>query len=440
MKFVSTLCLAALLLFQQVNAQDNRMVTGRVTDSSSNDPIDRVSVIIKNSNSGVTTNATGKYAISLNGPGNATLVFSRIGYTTKEVLVTGAGEINVSLSESIAALSDVVVIGYTQQSTKKNTASISKLGPNELKNNPNPNPVQALQGKIAGVSVPITQGQPGIGAVNIIIRGGTKPNVYGSGLGNNNGSAVGASDGSNPLVVIDGVFRSMNDVNPDDIESMQIMKDAASTAIYGARGANGVIVIRTKKGKLNTKMTVALSHRTTWETQARDYDYLSAEEYLRLARITVANTADPIDKDNLLYRGGFSAGTRVYTKPGDYGKNIYLTALYDNIMQVEGEQYVNNLLANGWRVMDDPINPGTKLLYADNQYQDMLWETGVSNNDNITLSGGTDKADYNFSMGYTNQAGIFVGTKYKRYNALGNFGFRASKNLKLDFMLNYQNV
>lgn len=440
MKFVYSLCLAVLFVVQQVNAQDNRIVTGRVTDSSSNNPIDRVTVIIKNSNTGVTTNVTGKYAISLNGTGNATLVFSRIGYTTKEVLVTGAGEINVSLSESIAALSDVVVIGYTQQSAKKNTASISKLGPNELKNNPNPNPVQALQGKIAGVSVPITQGQPGIGAVNIIIRGGTKPNVYGSGLGNNNGSAVGASDGSNPLVVIDGVFRSMNDVNPDDIESMQIMKDAASTAIYGARGANGVIVIRTKKGKLNTKMTVALSHRTTWETQARDYDYLSAEEYLRLARITVANTADPIDKDNLLYRGGFSAGTRVYTKPGDYGKNIYLTALYDNIMQVEGEQYVNNLLSNGWRVMDDPINPGTKLLYADNHYQDMLWETGVSNNDNITLSGGTDKADYNFSMGYTNQAGIFVGTKYKRYNALGNFGFRASKNLKLDFMINYQNV
>ncbi len=440
MKFVSCLCLTAIFFFQQVNSQVNRTITGTVTDSSSNDPLEIVSVLLKNTNIGTTTNAQGKYTISISGAGTPTLIFSRVGYAAKEIVVKDANEINVSLGESISSLTDVVVIGYTQQSTKKNTASISKLGANELKNNPNPNPVQALQGKVAGVSVPITQGQPGIGAVNIIIRGGTKPNVYGSGLGNNNGSAVGSSDGSNPLVVIDGVFRSMNDVNPDDIESMQIMKDAASTAIYGARGANGVIVIKTKKGKLNTKMTVALSHRTTWETQARDYDYLSAEEYLRLARITVANTADPIDKDNLLYRGGFSAGTRVYTKPGDYGKNIYLTALYDNIMQVEGEQYVNNLLSNGWRVMDDPINPGTKLLYADNQYQDLLWKTGVSNNDNITLSGGTDKADYNFSMGYTNQAGIFVGTKYKRYNALGNFGFRASKNLKLDFMINYQNV
>ncbi|KIC93024.1 SusC/RagA family TonB-linked outer membrane protein [Flavihumibacter solisilvae] len=438
MKFFPCLVVCLLLLFQ-ANGQTTRVITGTVTESSSNDPVDRVSVVLKNTTTGTTTDSKGKFSIAINGTGGI-LVFTRLGYSPKEIVLDKDTDLQVALTESPSALNDVVVIGYTQQSTKKNTASISKLGPDELKNNPNPNPVQALQGKIAGVSVPISQGQPGIGATNIIIRGGTKPNVYGSGLGNNNGSAVGASDGSNPLVVIDGVFRSMNDVNPDDIESMQVMKDAASTAIYGARGANGVIVIRTKKGKLNSKMTVSLNHRTTWETQARDYDYLSAEEYLRLARVTVANTADPIDKDNLLYRGGFSAGTRVYTKPGEYGKNINLTALYDNILQVEGQQYIDNLLSRGWRVMDDPINPGTKLLYADNQYQDMLWQTGISNNDNITLSGGTDKADYNFSMGYTNQAGIFVGTKYQRYNALGNFGYRASKNLKLDFMVNYQNV
>jgi TonB-linked SusC/RagA family outer membrane protein len=445
MKVFSCLFLALLLFVNQADSQGGTfIVTGVVTDSATRQPIEGVSVMIKDANgdgagnTGTVTNNRGRFTISLNAP--AILQFSSVSYGLKEIAVNSSENLSVVLSSNSIALNDVVVVGYTQQSTKKNTAAISRLDIAELKNNPNPNPVQALQGKVAGVSIPISQGQPGIGAVNIIIRGGTKPNVYGSGLGNNNGNAIGSSDGSNPLVVIDGVFRSMNDVNPDDIESLQVMKDAASTAIYGARGANGVIVIRTKKGRLNTKMSVALNHRTTWETQARDYDYLNAEEYLRLARITVANTADLIDKDNLLYRGGFSAGTRVYTKKGDYGKNIYLTALYDNILQVEGQQYVDNLLANGWKVMDDPIAPGTKLLYADNSYQDMLWQTGVSNNDNLTLSGGTDKADYNFSMGYTNQAGIFVGTKYKRYNALGNFGFKASKNLRIDFMINYQNV
>jgi len=440
MKIGFCLLVALASLLQQTHGQSNsRTVTGIVIDSSTNTPIEEVSVALKNETVGTLTNGQGRYSITVSQPGGI-LVFSRVGYQPKEITIGENTVINVSLSEASASMSDVVVIGYIQQSTKKNTAAVSKIKIDELKNNPNPNPVQALQGKIAGVSVPVSQGQPGIGAVNIIIRGGTKPNAYGSGLGTNNGASVGSSDGSNPLVVIDGVYRSMNDVNPDDIESLQIMKDAASTAIYGARGANGVIVIKTKKGKLNTKMTVALNHRTTWETQARNYDYLNAEQYLRLARITVANTADPIDKNNLLYNGGFSAGTRVYTQKGDYGKNVYLTALYDNILQVEGQDYVDNLLASGWRVMDDPINPGTKLLYADNHYQDLVWQTGISQNDNLTLSGGTDKADYNFSMGYTDQKGVLVGTEYKRYNALGNFGYRASSNLRLDFMINYQNV
>lgn len=438
MKIGFCLLIVLVSFFQQANSQNNRIITGTVTDSA-NAPVEQVTVTLKNSSIGTLTNTLGKYSLTV--PQNAsTLVFSRVGYSPKEIAIGKSSVINVSLSETSASLNDVVVVGYIQQSTKKNTAAISKLNVDELKNNPNPNPVQALQGKIAGVSIPISQGQPGIGAVNIIIRGGTKPNVYGSGLGTNNGASVGSSDGSNPLVVIDGVFRSMNDINPDDIESLQVMKDAASTAIYGARGANGVIVIKTKRGKLNTKMTVALNHRTTWETQARDYDYLNAEQYLKLARITVANTADPIDKNNLLYNGGFSAGTKIFTKKGDFGKSTYLTALYDNILQVEGQDYVDHLLESGWRVMDDPINPGTKLLYADNHYQDLLWNTGISQNDNLTLSGGTDRADYNFSMGYTDQKGVLVGTKYKRYNALANFGFRASDNLKLDFMINYQNV
>jgi TonB-linked SusC/RagA family outer membrane protein len=414
-------------------------VKGRVIDSASLTPLSGVSVAVIGSKSGHVTNTDGFYAVTVNS-GNETLQFTMVGYNARTVQVNGRHEINVSLGEVAASLADIVVIGYTQQSTKKNTAAIAKLNTEELRNNPNPNPVQAMQGKVAGVSIPITGGQPGIGATNIIIRGGTKPNAYGSGLGGNNGSNVSSSDRTSPLVIVDGVFRSLNDINPDDIESMQIMKDAASTAIYGARGANGVIVIRTKRGQLNEKMIVTLSHRTTWETQSRNYDYLNADEYLPLARLTVSKTSDRIDKENLLNRGGFSAGTRVYTKKGDYGKNINLTALYDNIVQVEGQEYVDNLLKKGWKVMDDPVNPGTKLLYADNHYQDMIWQTGLSNSDNVSFTGGTDKSDYNFSMGYTDQKGVFIGTEYKRYNALGNFGYQASKNLKLNFMVNYQNV
>ncbi|HEY8967649.1 MAG TPA: SusC/RagA family TonB-linked outer membrane protein, partial [Puia sp.] len=190
----------------------------------------------------------------------------------------------------------------------------------------------------------------------------------------------------------------------------------------------------------NKRMTLTLNHRTTWETASRSLDYMNAEQYLRLARTTVFNTHDALNKDNLLNNGGFSAGTRIYTSPGQYGKDINLTALYDNIVAVEGIDYVNNLLKKGWKTMDDPINPGTKLLYADNHYQDLLWNTGLTNNENLSIDGGSDKASYFLSANYANQAGTFVGTNYKRYDVLGNFSYRPTENFKLDVMANYQNI
>jgi TonB-linked SusC/RagA family outer membrane protein len=428
----------SFFLFPLLALAQTQTVSGKVTDSAGTG-LSTVSIKVKGTATGTATAADGTFSIAVPSP-RSVLVISSVGYTTREITVGGQSNISISLQWANETLSDVIVVGYTQQSRVKTTAAVSKLNPEELTNTSNPSPVQALQGKVAGVSVPISAGQPGGGAVNIIIRGGTKLNVYGSGLGNNNGTAYGASDGTSPLVVVDGVFRSFADVNPDDIESFQVMKDAASTAIYGARGANGVIVIKTKTGKFNTKMTLKLNHRTTWETQARDYHYLDAEQYLRLARTTVKNTSDGLDKNNLLNNGGFSAGTRVYTAKGQYGKNINLTALYDNIVAVEGQAYVDNLLAKGWKVMDDPINPGTRLLYADNHYQDMLWNTGVTQNENLSIDGGGDKAAYNLSFGYANQDGVLVGTNYKRYTALGNFQIKAADNFNIDVNLSYQNI
>ena len=430
-------CLVLIVFIPFIGLAQTRTLSGKVTDSAGA-PLEQVSVKIKGGKAGTATGADGSFTLPVN---NSTiLIFSRVGYTTREVALGSETNLPLTLSRANEALSDVVVVGYTQQSKQKTTAAISKLNPSELRNTSNPSPVQALQGKIAGVSVPITAGQPGGGAPNIIIRGGTKNNVYGSGLANTNGNSVGSIDASSPLVVVDGVFRTFADINPDDIESLQVMKDAASTAIYGARGANGVIVIKTKGGKFNSKMNLSLNHRTTWETQARNYNYMGAADYLKLARTTVKNTFDPIDKNNLLNNGGFSAGTKVFTKKGDFGKAVNLTALYDNIVSVEGQDYVNNLLAHGWQTMDDPINPGTKLLFADNHYQDLLWNTGLTQNDNVSVDGGSDKANYNVAFGRTDQAGVLVGTKYKRYDALGNFGFKAADNFRIDVNLNYQNL
>jgi TonB-linked SusC/RagA family outer membrane protein len=432
-------CLVLVVALTTVRAQSGELIIhGTVKSGENNEILPGVNVTIKGTTNGTITDVKGQYSLGAK-PGDV-LVFSYVGFISQDQMVANQRQIDVVIQVDNRVLGEIVVVGYTEQSREKTTAAVSKLNSEELRNTTNSNPVQAVQGKIAGVSIPITNGQPGAGANNIIIRGGTKLNVYGSGLGNSAGSSAGSSDASGPLVIVDGVFRSIDDINPDNIESFQVMKDAAATAIYGARGANGVIVIKTKGGKFNAKPQVTFNHRTTWETMARDYKYLNAEQYLTLARTTVQGTYDALDKNNLLNNGGFSAGTRLYTAPGQYGNNINLTALYDNIVAIEGQSYVDNLLSKGWKTIDDPINPGNKLLYADNDYQNQLWKTGLTNNSNVAVSGGSEGANYNVSMGYTNQAGTFVGTNYKRLDGLGNFGFKVGKKGRIEAMVNYQNV
>jgi len=440
-KLLILLLMACCVAIGKVNAQTNAFtVSGVVSDGTRNETLPGVSVKLKGTSIGTLSDMNGKYTLRVPSS-SSTLIFSFIGYDNTELSINGRETINVTLNANSKSLSEVVVVGYSQQTREKNTASISKLDAKQLVNTANATAINALQGKIAGVAIPISNGQPGSAPANIIIRGGSKLNVYGTGTGNSGGDQVLSSDASSPLVIVDGIFRPMKDINPDDIESLQVMKDAASTAIYGARGANGVIVIKTKGGKFGSgKANITFNYRTNWEVPTGQQNYMSARDYLSLARTTVKNTFDAIDKNTLLNNGGFSAGTKVYTTKGQYGTATNLTALYDNIVAVEGQDYVNNLLAKGWETMDDPINPGTKLLFADNHYQDKLWNTGMTNNYNLGVDGGSQVANYNVSFNYINQAGTFVGTNYKRYSALGNFSFKATNNLQINAMVNYQNI
>ena len=440
-KLLILLLMACCVAIGKVNAQTNAFtVSGVVSDGARNETLPGVSVKLKGTSIGTLSDMNGKYTLRVPSS-SSTLIFSFIGYDNTELSINGRETINVTLNANSKSLSEVVVVGYSQQTREKNTASISKLDAKQLVNTANATAINALQGKIAGVAIPISNGQPGSAPSNIIIRGGSKLNVYGTGTGNSGGDPVLISDASSPLVIVDGIFRPMKDINPDDIESLQVMKDAASTAIYGARGANGVIVIKTKGGKFGSgKANITFNYRTNWEVPTGQQNYMSARDYLTLARTTVKNTFDAIDKNTLLNNGGFSAGTKVYTTKGQYGTATNLTALYDNIVAVEGQDYVNNLLAKGWETMDDPINPGTKLLFADNHYQDKLWNTGMTNNYNLGVDGGSQVANYNVSFNYINQAGTFVGTNYKRYSALGNFSFKATNNLQINAMVNYQNI
>ncbi|HPT31177.1 MAG TPA: SusC/RagA family TonB-linked outer membrane protein, partial [Prolixibacteraceae bacterium] len=330
-------------------------------------------------------------------------------------------------------LSEVVVVGYAEQSRARTTSAISSVDDDALKNIPSVSPVQALQGKMAGVSVPVLSGQPG-SAANIVIRGGTTLRPYGTTHG---GSDVSNRDSSDPLVIIDGVFRSFTDLNPDDIESIQVMKDAASTAIYGARGANGVIVVKTKSGKGAGKANFTFRYQHGIETNAREYDYMNAREYLTLARQTMTRGIDNYNVNSYLYVTGNSATVPTFTKKGDYGVFKFTPAYIDNLVSIEGQEYVDNLLANGWETMEDPVTPGKTIIFKDSHYQDVVWNTANTNNYNLGVSGSNEAANYNISLGYVDQGGIFLGTGYERFSALANSGYKVNDKVSINLNLSY---
>ncbi|GAI69304.1 unnamed protein product, partial [marine sediment metagenome] len=211
-----------------VNAQE-REVTGTVT-TEEGVTLPGASVLIKGTTTGTITDTDGNYSLTVPGP-DAVLVFSFIGYTTQEIQVGSQSVIDIVLSETIEKLDEVVVIGYGTQSRATVTTSVSKVDADDLRSTPvTSNPATALIGRVAGLTVVETDGRPHA-SPRIWIRGGTD-------FGPTNDT---------PLYVIDGVVRDdMDDINPADIESFNILKDAASTAIYGARAANGVILITTK--------------------------------------------------------------------------------------------------------------------------------------------------------------------------------------------------
>lgn len=406
-------------------------VRGLIT-SESGEPLPGANVLEKGTTNGTVSDADGQYRLSV-GAGANVLVFSFIGYTTREVEIGGRAEINVSLTPDVQSLQEVVVVGYAEQSRAKVTSAISSVDEKEFRNIPSVSPVQALQGKLAGVSIPVLSGQPGA-AANIVIRGGTTLRPYGDGAG---GRDVGRRDPSDPLVVVDGVFRDFKDINPDDIASVQVMKDAASTAIYGARGANGVIVIKTKTGRGAGKANFTFRYQHGIETQSRQYDDLNAREYLDLARRTLARGVDNFDIDRFLYVTGNSATVPTYTQPGQYGNFKFTTAYLDNLVAVEGQEYVDNLLSQGWETMDDPVNPGNTIIFKDSKYQDVVWQSAATRNYNFGVDGSSDAAHYNLSFGYVDQGGTFLGTGYQRLSALANSGYKVNDKLNLTLNLSY---
>ena len=233
-KKVYLLLLAFCFAFT-VNAQQ-KTITGTVTSATDNQPLPGVNVIVKGTNTGASTDFDGNFSITVEG-NNTTLSFSYVGFVLKTVVVGNQSKINVALAEDVSALEEVVVVGYGARKKSDLTGAVSSVKAEELNAFPVLNAEQALQGRAAGVVVQSNNGgEPGA-PINIKIRGNTSINAS-----------------SSPLIVVDG-FVGASMPQPNDIQSMEVLKDASATAIYGSRGSNGVVLVTTKKGR-SGKLTI----------------------------------------------------------------------------------------------------------------------------------------------------------------------------------------
>ena len=253
-------------------------VSGTVSDASG--PLPGASILVKGTTNGAQTDFDGKFTIK-NVGSNAVLVFSYIGLKTQEVNVAGKSTVNVVLKEDSAELKEVVVIGYGSVRKKDATGAVDQIGAKDFDNVASPSPAQLLRGKVAGVQVTQSSGEPGGGVAirvrgNTSIRSGNGPLIVIDGVPLDGGNVSGGGDN---LLGASSARNPLNFVNQNDIESISVLKDASSTAIYGSRGANGVIVITTKKGKSKVPQ-LAYSSSVTFSKMAGDFDVMTPEQFV----------------------------------------------------------------------------------------------------------------------------------------------------------------
>ncbi|MDE5982644.1 MAG: SusC/RagA family TonB-linked outer membrane protein, partial [Duncaniella sp.] len=350
-KFLRLIALVMVVMTPLLAYSQNITVTGSVLDEAG-DPLIGATVQQKGSGNGMATDMDGNF--KLNVPKNATLVISYVGYTTQSVAVDGRTSITVTLKENSEVLDEVVVVGYGQMKRSDMTGSVVSVGDAAIKKSVPTSIDQVLQGRAAGVNIQANSGTPGA-STSIRIRGINSLNAT-----------------NQPIFVIDGVVidsatddessNPLSTINPSDIVSMDILKDASATAIYGSRASNGVIMITTKRGQAGLA-TVTYDGYVGWQEMPKKYDMLNLREYAEHHnyRANVLNLLDP---------------SSAFVRP--------------------------------------------ELLGEGTDWQDELFRKAFMTSHNISVSGGNEKTTYAFSGGYLNQDGIAVGSGFRRLSLRSN--------------------
>jgi len=374
-------------------------VKGKVT-SEKGEPLPGVSVNVKGTRIGTTTDNNGNY--SINAPeASAVLVFSYIGFISKEIPVNGQTILNAQLQEEQTSLGEVVVVGYGTQRKKDLTSAVSVVNVGDLIKQPTASVNNLLQGQASGVTV-LGSGQPGE-EPQVRIRG---VNTFGN---------------NNPLYVVDGVpTQSISDLNPNDIESMQVLKDAGSASIYGSRASNGVIVITTKKGKGKVQVAYDAYYGTQRPKGGNVWNILTPQEMANLKHLAEANSG-VTDFSDPLYGDGASYVLPDYILPegakeGDLSTN---PALYNlQPLYTSSDQY-NNF----YRI--------TKANKEGTDWYHQIFKPAPITSQNVAVSGGSDQGSYLFSANYFNQQGTLIDTYLKRYTIRSNSQYNVSKHIRV---------
>ncbi len=360
-KILQGLLLFSAFLLPTLSQAQNKTVTGKVIDEKG-EGVSKASIVVKNTKIGTTTNDLGEFSISAPSAAKVVIITS-VGYESKEVTITGA-PLEITLTESVSKLAEVVVVGYGTQKVTKVSGAISTVKSADIEKLKPVRTEEALQGKASGVTV-IQSGSPG-SKPTVLIRG------------------IPSFSGTDPVVIIDGVPQSLTDfnsINPADIESINVLKDAATTAIYGVKGGNGVIVVTTKSGRKNQKTEIAFNSNYGVQEVMNTIGVLNASEY-----------------GAIINEGSTVAGGNI-------------------------------------------IFPDLKVLGVGTDWQKEVFKTAALQSHNITARGGSEKMSYFLSAGYLNQGGI-VGGNDKSVFSRGNFTANLNFDLtsKLKFVLNTTGV
>jgi TonB-linked SusC/RagA family outer membrane protein len=398
-------CLSILWTVGMFGQQIN--VTGTVTDASGLS-LPGTTILVKGTTTGVLSDFDGNYSIETN-TGDI-LVFSFIGYVSQEITVSSDNVINVLLAEDVSLLNEIVITGYGKQSRETLTTSVSKLDTQVLETSTRSNAATALQGSIAGLRVTNTTGQPG-STPQIILRGGTNFDGTGS-----------------PLILVDGIPSSFYALNSDDIESIEVLKDAAATAIYGARSANGVILVTTKTGKVG-KSSVSYKYGYSINKERNDQQYIGAADHINYNRQGIAWYRESNNAPggfSAFLDGNHSAGTGNNTTNDPFTTQFLTPA----------NQYL--LSQPGWSSIPDILDPSKEILFFDNKgVGDRIYQDSYSKDHYLSFDGGNENGTYYLGLGALDNDGLILGSGFKRYSGKFSGSYKIRENFRVNSNILY---